>query len=73
MTTFLALYRGHTVAQAKMVADTADPELVALVATHLLKTQQYEENSEDPVLVVLGHGRQKALYRIKQEADHERG
>jgi hypothetical protein len=36
MTTFLALYCGRTVAEAKMVAVTADPVLVATVAAHLL-------------------------------------
>jgi len=51
MTTFLALYRGRTVAEAKMVAVTADPVLVATVAAHLLDTPPHQD--EDPVVTTL--------------------
>jgi len=66
MTTFLALYRGKTVAEAKMVAVTADPELVAAVATHLLDTPHPQ--GEDPVLTTLERGRRGALRLITQES-----
>jgi hypothetical protein len=66
MTTFLALYRGRTVAEAKMVAVTADPALVATVAAHLLDTPPPQD--EDPVVTTLEQGRRAALRLIKQEA-----
>jgi hypothetical protein len=65
MTTFLALYRGKTVAEAKMVAVTADPVLVATVAAHLLDTPQPQ--GEDPVIANLERGRRAALRLIQQE------
>ena len=68
MTTFLALYRGKTIGDAKMVAVTADPQLVATVATHLLETPQPQD--ADPVITTLERGRRGALRLIKQEADH---
>jgi hypothetical protein len=36
MTTFIAIYRGDTVAGARIVAMTADPEIVQDLATRLL-------------------------------------
>ena len=66
MMTFLALYRGKTIAEAKMVAVTADPELVTAVATHLLDTPQ--PHDADPVITSLERGRRGALRLIKQEA-----
>jgi len=65
MTTFLAVYRGKTVDDAKMVAVTADPTLVTLVATQLLDTQQ---SNDDPVLTALDRGRTRALRLIKRES-----
>jgi hypothetical protein len=69
MTTFLALYPGKTIGDAKMVAVTADPQLVATVATHLLGTPQPQ--GEDPVVTTLERGRRAALRLIKQEAAHD--
>jgi hypothetical protein len=68
MTTFLVLYRGKTIGDAKMVAVTADPELVAAVATHLLDTPQ--PHGADPVVTTLEGGRRAALRLIKREASH---
>jgi hypothetical protein len=68
MTTFLALYRGKTIAEAKMIAVTADPELVTAVATHLLDTPQ--PHDADPVIMTLERGRRGALRFIKQDASH---
>ena len=68
MTTFLALYRGKTIAEAKMVAVTAEPALVAAVASHLLDTSHSQDN--DSVLTTLERGRRAALRLIKREADH---
>jgi hypothetical protein len=66
MTTFLALYRGRTVAEAKMVAVTADPTLVATVAAHLLDTPPPQ--GEDRVVETLERGRRAALRLIRQES-----
>ena len=66
MTTFLAIYRGKTVTDAKMVAVTADPTLVAAVATHLLDTP--EPQDRDPVITSLDRGRRAALRLITQES-----
>ncbi len=68
MTTFLALYRGKTVADAKMVAVTADPCLVADVVNRLLA--QPQEHDDDPVVRAIDHGRATALRLIKREAGH---
>ena len=68
MTTFLALYRGATVADAKMVAVTADPALVATVAAHLLAIPQHQDT--DPVITTLERGRRAALRLIQQEGSH---
>jgi hypothetical protein len=68
MCTFLVLYRGQTIADAQMVAVTAEPSLVAAVATHLLQT--HESQDADPVLTTLERGRRGALRLIKQEAIH---
>jgi len=70
MTTFLALYRGKTIGDAKMVAVTADPELVSAVATHLLETPA--PHGEDPVITTLERGRRAALRLITRESrdDH---
>jgi hypothetical protein len=67
MTTFLALYRGKTIGEAKMVAVSADPTLVALVSTRLLEAPKEEE---DPVVTQLERGRRAALRLIKREASH---
>jgi hypothetical protein len=51
-----------------MVAVTADPVLVAAVATHLLHTNVPQD--ADPVIATLERGRQGALRLIKGEASH---
>jgi len=69
MTTFLALYRGKTVAEAQMVAVSADPGLVALVAARLLDMPPADDTA-DPVVITLERGRRAALRLIKREATH---
>ena len=71
MTTFVALYRGPTVASAKLVAVTADPSLVADVSARLL--QQPAGNPEDPVVDGLERARRSALRLIHREASHGPG
>ncbi len=59
MTTFLALYRGSTVAEAQIVAVSADPALVRDVATYLLGEPEPHEG--DAVVRELESGRRNAL------------
>ena len=70
MTTFLALYRGQTVAEAQLVAVTADPTLVADFSTRLLTAQA--EKATDPVIEKLEEGRRSALRLIRREATSAR-
>jgi hypothetical protein len=65
-TTFLALYRGESVAAAKLLALTAEPELVLEFAERMLARP--EEQQPDAVLAELGHGRRRALELVKDEA-----
>jgi len=69
MTTFLALYRGKTIAEAKMVAVTADPCLVAEVVDRLLNHPQMDD--DDPVVSAIDRGRVTALRLIKHEQGDE--
>ena len=68
MSTFVALYRGGTVAEARLVAVSAQEELVVLVAEHLLKSQVLAPAvSTDPVLRSLAESRTALLARIASE------
>jgi hypothetical protein len=62
----LALYRGESVAAAKLLALTAEPELVRDFAERILARP--EEQEADAVLAELEHGRQRALDLVKDEA-----
>ena len=64
-TTFLALYRGESVAAAKLLALTAEPELVRDFAERMLAKP--EEQEPDAVLAELEHGRRGALELAKGE------
>ena len=68
MHTFVALYRGRTVAEARMIVATADEELVAFVADKLL---QIPPEAADPIVLSLERGKQAALRLIRREARHE--
>jgi hypothetical protein len=70
MTTFLALYRGQTIAEAKIIAVSADPGLVADVSSRLLERPM--AGSHDPVIAQVEQGRRAVLELIKQEATDER-
>ena len=65
MTTFVALYRGATITEARLVAVSADPDLVGYIATRLLDSP---EGPTDPVLIHLDRGRRAALRVIRREA-----
>ncbi len=70
MTNFIALYRGETIGSAKIIAVSADADLVADFAARMLHRQ--EETEGDPVIHSLDAGRQQALRLITEEAKHGR-
>lgn len=69
MSTFLALYRGDTVGDARLVAVTADLSLVAEFAEKLLGHRLEEE---DAAIGCLEDGRRRALRVVVSEA-HDAG
>jgi hypothetical protein len=65
MTTFVALYRGSTVGDAKLIAVSADRDLVSELAAKILGDGTSDEISDgDPILDVLEDGRKHALSLI---------
>lgn len=70
MTTFIGLYRGETVGEAKIVAVSADPQLVAEVAARLLQQDTDAPKEADPVLFAMHQGRRRALRIVKTGAVH---
>lgn len=67
-TSFLALYRGRTVGEARLVAVTADPEVVAEFAARLL--QKSPPDDGDPVAGTVEDARQQALRLVVKEVGH---
>jgi hypothetical protein len=68
MKSFVALYRGETVTSARLLAVSADPQLVAHVAGHLIKAN---DASADPALEKLSRGTRGALRVVRDEAQAE--
>ncbi len=69
MTSFVAIYRGQTVGDARLIAVSANPDLVAEVSSKLLE----DVNSEnDEVLKALNNGRRTALALVTQKAKEEK-
>ena len=66
-TSFVAIYRGSTIAGARLVAVSADPGLVADVCARLLESPA--PNEPDTVAASIEHGRRAALRLIREEAD----
>ena len=65
-TSFLALYRGESVSSAKLLALTADPQLVSDFAARML--DEPEEREQDAVVRELERGRRRALHLVQGEA-----
>ena len=70
MTTFIAVYRGESVATARLIAVSADPELVSQVVSGILLKRADED---DPVVDTLESGRRGALQLIKRQAYEQTG
>jgi hypothetical protein len=68
MPSFVALYRGATIAEAEFVAASSDPELVSEVAARLLDGRR---RPWDPVLAAKDEGRRRALRLVGAEARGE--
>jgi hypothetical protein len=66
MSTFIAIYRGDTIADARIVAVSANQALIAEISSRLLR--EPIDDGEDPVVRTLEQSRRKALRLIKREA-----
>ena len=65
---FLALYRGPTVPQAKLVAVSADPRVIADFVARLLR-EEPPPTDDDPVLSAVERGRRRGLRLIAREGE----
>ena len=68
MFSFVALYRGTTTTDAKMVAVSSDARLAAQVATALLTSDFVPGPKGDPVFDTIARARRRALRIIQEEA-----
>jgi hypothetical protein len=68
LSSFLVLYRGGSVATAKIVAVSANPELVGNFASRMLSELPEPAVEEDPVLESIEGGRRRALQFVEDEA-----
>jgi hypothetical protein len=64
---FVALYRGPTVSEARLVSASADPALVAYVAERLLE----KPLDDDSVLAPIDAGRRQSLRVVLDEIEEE--
>ena len=69
MTSFIAIYYGQTVTDAKLIAVSAEKSIIADVSARLLN-QNFEER--DQIISSLENGRRKALEHIHREARNDR-
>ena len=64
--TFIAIYRGHTASDARLVALSADPILVATVVAQLLRERD-PGASGDAVIGAIDRARRRGLRAIANE------
>jgi len=67
LSAYIAVYYGANIEEARMVAVSADPRLLAYVAEEMLEDQTLAP-ALDPVASALDKGRRSALRLIHQEA-----
>ena len=65
MQTFLAVYRGKTISDARMVAVTSDWAMIGDIVDRLLSRPIDPEG--DPALLAIDRGRTRALRLIRKE------
>lgn len=71
---FVALYRGASVSDARLVAVSADPDIVREFAERLLSEELGPGAEPDPVERALEGGRRDAIQLVRDEAaDAENG
>ena len=63
---FIAVYRGHRASDARLVAVSADPALVATVVGRLLAVQRLQD-ADDPVIDEIDRARRSGLRLIQRE------
>jgi hypothetical protein len=68
MTNFIALYRGQTLNDARLIALSSDPQIIGDFATRLIGEPFREK---DPALRELNKGRRKALRVVFQETENQ--
>lgn len=61
------LYRGESISAAKLLALTADPQLVSDFAARML--EESDEREQDSVMRELERGRRRALHLVQGEAE----
>jgi hypothetical protein len=64
--TFIAVYRGRTASDARLVALTSDAVIVALVVSQIL-TDQNDRSADDPVVDAIDRARRQGLRLIRRE------
>jgi hypothetical protein len=67
MPNFVALYRGDTISEARMVAASCDPTIVATLTRLMLQTAP---DVTDEVFASLEQGKRRALRLVRKEAQH---
>ena len=72
MATFVAIYRGATISDARLVTASSDPAVVAEVVARLL-ADELAERVDDPAVAHVAEGRRQALRVIAGELGEDGG
>ena len=71
MASFVAVYHGESMRDAKMIAVSGDCSLVAHVSTQMLDDPLcINLDTDDPVLLALNEGKRSALRLVRGETSH---
>jgi hypothetical protein len=71
VSTFIAIYRGRTASDARLVAITSDPAIVATVVGQMLADQN-DGTADDPVVGAIDRARRQGLRVIRRELRDQR-
>jgi hypothetical protein len=66
VSTFIAIYRGRTASDARLVTLTSDPGIVATVVGQMLADQS-DLSGDDPVVDAIDRARRQGLRLIRRE------
>jgi hypothetical protein len=64
--TFIAVYRGRTASDARLVAVSSDPNMVSIVVGQILADQN-DRSGDDPVVDPIDRARRQGLRLIQRE------